>query len=181
MSILVNGYANARYDYNRARSSEKFANNLGATMAVAATGLSAYGVHAMAKYNPKTTVKIYKATDKYFATGMDNILKYGKKCLDYINKNESVKKVTGKFGEWFKNGFKKIGKTKTGKNIINKVLDKFEKFCTSSSAKRGKYLLVGAGIAAVAGTLIHIVRQHDRNEGAIDQKYKDVNALSAIL
>ena len=42
-------------------------------------------------------------------------------------------------------------------------------------------MLVAAGLAAVVGGAIHIIRQHDRNDGAIDQKYNDINALSKII
>ena len=180
-NLFIDGYMGARYDFNKAKNNEKFANDFGAAMAVAGTGITAYGVNTMARYNPKTAVKIYKGTDKYAAIGLEKTSKYGKQFLDFINKNKYVKIATDKIGEWFMDGAKRIGKTKTGKNIITKLLEKIEKFCTSSSAKRGKYMLIGAGIAAIAGTLIHIVRQHDRNDGAIDQKYKDINTLSAIL
>ena len=78
-------------------------------------------------------------------------------------------------------GAKKVGKTETGKNFITKALDKFVKFCELPEAKRGKYILLTAGVAALAGTAIHIIRNHDRKDGAIEQKYKDINTFSKIL
>lgn len=180
-NLLINGYANARYDYNKAKNTEKRINNFAATMGLGATGVIAYSANSIAKSNPKTMVKLYKGADKYVGKGLEKTFEYGGKVLNKINATETGKKITDKISGLFMKGAKKIAKTKTGKNLITKGLEKIEKFCNLSSAKRGKYMLVAAGITAAVGTAIHIIRQHDRNDGAIDQKYKDIEQISKIL
>ena len=180
-SVNFGSYVGARYDYNKAKSQEKFANNFGTAVALAGTGGAAYAVNTVAKANPKKMVKLYKAADKYVTKGLDFAMTYGGKALEKINSTKIGNKITTKLGEWITKAGKKIGKTEKGKKVITKVIDAVEKFASSSSAKRGKYMLVAAGLAAVVGGAIHIIRQHDRNDGAIDQKYNDINALSKII
>ena len=180
-NVNFGSYVGARYDYNRAKNKEKFVNNFGAAVALTGTGVAAYSINTIAKANPKRMIKVYKAADKYVTKGLDLTMTYGGKALEKINSTKIGKKVTTKLGEWFMKGAKKIGKTETGKKLVTKAMDAIEKFASSSSAKRGKYMLVAAGLAAVAGAAIHIIRQHDRNDGAIDQKYSDIKTITQII
>ena len=52
---------------------------------------------------------------------------------------------------------------------------------TGAAKGAGYDILLTAGVAALAGTAIHIIRNHDRKDGAIEQKYKDINTFSKIL
>ena len=180
-NFYLGDYAGARYDYNRARSQEKTANNIVTGLGLGATGVLAYSANTLAKANPKKAVKVYQGVDKYVDIGLEKGYEYSNKFVKFISKNKYGKKIVDKLSGWFMKGAKKVGKTESGKKFITKALEKFEKFSNLSSAKRGKYMLLTAGIAALASTAIHLIRQHDRNDGAIDQKYNDIDKLSRVL
>ena len=176
-NLFIDGYSGAYYDYNKAKNTEKFTNDTLTTAGVAATGAAAYGVSNFITRDPMKARRIYQATDKYVKQGYNKAADYGKKALDYVNKNETVKKATGKISKWLKKGFDVIADTNFGKNVAKR----FNKFTKLSGAKRGKYMLIAAGVALAGGIIVSLIRNHDRNDGAIDQKYRDINTLSAIL
>ena len=176
-NLFVSDYVGARYDYNSAKNTENRINNISTAAGIAVTGALGYGVTHYITKDPAKARKIYQSTNKYANKGYDKALKYGKKALDYVNKNETVKKTTGKISEWLKKGLDAFSKTDIGKVVANK-LDKFSKL---SGAKRGKYMLLAVGVAVLGGAIVNMIRQHDRNDGAINQKYKDISTLSRVL
>jgi hypothetical protein len=171
----------ASYSYNSAKNREKLANNVSAVAGLAGVGAIGYGINSLAKSKPIAAGRIYVKADEFVGKGGEVAYKYGKKVIDFINKNKYAKKITDKISDLFMKGAKKVAKTDTGKNILTKSIDKLAKFCDLSSIKRGKYMLLTAGATLLAGTAIHIIRQHDKNDGKIDQKYNDINRLSQIL
>lgn len=176
-NLFIGDYAGARYDYNRAKNVEKTCNNLSTVAGLTIAGASAYGVKKLVDVNPKTAKKVYLATDEYVRKGATRAAEYGNKALEWANKNTKVKSLTDKLSGWIGKAVDKFTKSDIGKNIVKK----FNKFMKKSPANRGKYMLLAAGVTALAATVINIVRNHDRKDGAIEQKYNDISTLSRII
>ena len=93
-NLFIEGYSGARYDYNSAKSTEKFCNNASAVAGLAATGAVATGAYYLSKKHPMTGYKVCAKADEYVAKGLEQTYKYGKKAVNFANKNKYVKKAS---------------------------------------------------------------------------------------
>ncbi len=174
---LTSTMVGARYDFKKAEKKEKFFNDLSTNVGVGSTVAAGYGAHALLKNNPKKAIQLYQATDKYLFMGLEKASTFMGKVINKIKGTKVGKKVADKTY----NGLRKAVKNDTVKRSLKKIMNSLEKVVNMSSAKRGKYALLGAGIALATGLVVKMIRNHDKKEGAIEQKYQDMNTLSTIL
>ena len=196
-NLFVNGMVGARYDYNRVKNAEKCANNL-TTAAGAAilTGVPAAVVYT-AKKKPELAAKVMTRTGKaieksaaYVAEKAPKLAtkaantKAGKYVIDkgtiLFNKAKGTK-AGAKIFEKIGNAFNKIKSWNVTKTIANKVGEYATKFAKAPAATKGKYALIAAGAGLVLYGLGKLVANHYRKDGAIDQKYNDIEKFSQLL
>lgn len=183
----------------KTQSGEHAANKFSTVAGLGTLAVTPYLVKQVVKANPKAAEKIAHATGNAIEKGAEYAVKYGKKAGEYIKKaatSENGKKVVSfaekvvnkfkntKFGEKILNMINKAGKTKIkGKpvEILFDLATNLRKFIEAPAAKKGKIAIVASGVALLAYAGIKTITNYYKKEGAIDQKYKDMEVMDKML
>lgn len=176
MTTMLTGLTGIYYNSN-AEKREKMRNNISTAAGTGAVLATGYGVRKFLQSNPEKAVKLYEAADKYIGAGLEKTFEGFSWVSNQLKKTKIGKKAVDSLYK----GIQKVAKTNTGKKVVKKILSFMDKADKMGAAKRGKYALVAAGLTLAAGLIISMVRNHDKKEGAIEQKYKDINAFASIV
>ena len=183
----------------KTQSGEHAANKFSTVAGLGTLAVTPYLVKQAVKANPELAKKVATKTGVAIEKGAEYAVKYGKKAGEYIKKaaaSENGKKVISfaekvvnkfkntKFGEKILNMINKAGKTKIkGKpvEILFDLANNLRKFIEAPAAKKGKIAIVAAGVALLAYAGIKTITNYYKKEGAIDQKYKDMEVMDNML
>lgn len=174
----------------KTQSGEHAANKLSTGVTLGALAATPYLVKSIVTKNPRSTVKIANQAGKTIEKGIEYAAKYGKKALnsDFVQKNCRglyVKFKNTKIGQKIINavnkGIYKISSNKTVQKVVTKATEALKTFAKSSTTKKGAIGLVAAGVALLAYAGIKTITNYYKKEGAIDQKYKDMEVMDKIL
>lgn len=169
---LTGVYLNAN-----AQKREKMRNDGVAVAKIGAVGATVLGAQKYLSNHPDKAAKLYTNTGTYLTKGFSKARGFLTKCLEKINNTNLGKNVLDKV----QSGLNSIKNTGIGKKVANTVIKYADKISKMPVDKLGKYSLATAGIVLAAGLIIKAVRSHDKKEGAIEQKYKDINAFTSIM
>ena len=184
----------------KTQSGEHAANKFSTVAGLGTLAVTPYLVKQAAKANPKAAEKIAHATGNAIEKGAEYAVKYGKKAGEYIKKaaaSENGKKVVS-FAEKVVNKFKnskicskiikkvgeianKVASNATVQKTIAKVTEGLKTFAKSSTTKKGLIGLAASGVALLAYAGIKTITNYYKKEGAIDQKYKDMEVMDKML
>ena len=175
-------------------------NKFQTTVRLGALAATPFLVKEAVKANPRGAVKLAQHTGAEIVKAKRFAVEYYQKGLAYIKKaanSENGKKAVS-FAEKVINKFKN---SKIGKNIINNVVkiakkvssnatvqkvatkaaEALQKFAKASTAKKGAIGLVAAGTALLVYAGLKTITNYYKKEGAIEQKYKDIEVMNNIL
>lgn len=174
----------------KTRNGEHSVNKFSTAVGLGALAATPYLVKQAVKANPKTAVKIAHATGNAIEKGIKYAAKYGNKALDsdFVQKNCRglyVKFKNTKIGQKVidavNKGIYKVSSNKTVQKVATKAAEALKKFASSSTAKKGAIGLVAAGVALLAYAGFKTITNYYKKEGAIDQKYKDMEIMDKVL
>ena len=163
----------------KTQSGEHAANKFSTAVSLGALATTPYLVKQAVKANPRTYVKVANKAGH----AIEKVIKYVK---------EPLGKAITNFGKYIRKAISDIKNEK----LKNKLFDKFEKFgmkyepkvskkveefLKSSTTKKGAIGLAAAGVALLAYAGLKTITNYYKKEGAIDQKYKDINVMNNIL
>lgn len=163
----------------KTRNGEHSVNKFSTAVGLGALAATPYWVKQAVKANPRTYVKVankaghaiekgIKYVKEPLGKAITNFGKYIRKAISEI-KNEKLKnKLFDKF-------------EKFGMKYEPKVSKKVEEFLKSSTTKKGAIGLVAAGVALLAYAGFKTITNYYKKEGAIDQKYKDMEVMDNML
>ena len=183
----------AIYDYNRARSNEHAVNKFSTALGLSTLAAGSLILQHTANENPKYIRKFEYKTGKYIEKVQNYIHSKYNKLVNSENGKKIIEQVRNKYSGFVKSDFgskitEKINsvaeKFKSEKNIqkiTNEISKKWHKFTNGCKVTKGKYALVAAGIGLVSYLAHKIISNYFKKEGAIDQKYKDMNVMNNIL
>lgn len=186
--LFVNGIVGAQhYEYNRAKKAEKRANNLST---ITGTAVLAGIPYAVSKFKLLDTVPMARA--EYFLSNkiekvMEKFTKYCRNAHDYAmktlnNTRTNNPKLYNKFAKSkVAELLDKIINSGTTWDTICKIKGKYRDFKQLSKINQGKkvFITVGIGLLACAG--YKLLSHYFRKDGAIDQKYNDIENFSKLL
>lgn len=175
-------------------------NKFQTTIGLGALAATPFLVKEAVKANPRGTVKLAQHTGAAIEKGAEYAVKYGKKGLEYIKKAansengakviSNVKYAVNKFkhskiGKQIINSFSKfkqiVGSNATVQKVVVKAEEALKNFAKAPATKKGKIGLIAAGVALLAYAGIKTITNFYKKEGAIDQKYKDMQVMNNIL
>ncbi len=174
----------------KTQSGEHAANKFSTVAGLGTLAVTPYLVKSIVTKNPRSTVKIANQAGKTIEKGIEYAAKYGKKALnsDFVQKNCRglyVKFKNTKIGQKIidavNKGIYKISSNKTVQKVVTKATEALKTFAKSSTAKKGAIGLVAAGVALLAYAGIKTITNYYKKEGAIDQKYKDMEVMDNML
>ena len=174
----------------KTQSGEHAANKFSTVAGLGTLAATPYLVKSIVTKNPRSTVKIANQAGKTIEKGIEYAAKYGKKALnsDFVQKNCRglyVKFKNTKIGQKIidavNKGIYKISSNKTVQKVVTKATEALKTFAKSSTAKKGAIGLVAAGVALLAYAGIKTITNYYKKEGAIDQKYKDMEVMDNML
>lgn len=174
----------------KTRNGEHSVNKFSTAVGLGALAVTPYLVKQAVKANPKTAVKIAHATGNAIEKGIKYAAKYGKKALDsdFVQKNCRglyVKFKNTKIGQKVidavNKGIYKVSSNKAVQKVATKAAEALKKFASSSTAKKGAIGLAATGVALLAYAGIKTITNYYKKEGAIDQKYKDMEVMDNML
>lgn len=163
----------------KTQKGEHAANKFSTAVSLGALATTPYLVKQAVKANPRTYVKVANKAGH----AIEKVIKYVK---------EPLGKAITNFGKYIRKAISEIKNEK----LKNKLFDKFEKFgmkyepkvskkveefLKSSTTKKGAIGLAAAGVALLAYGGFKIITNFYKKEGAIDQKYKDMEVMDKIL
>ena len=162
----------------KTQSGEHAANKFSTAVSLGALATTPYLVKQAVKANPRTYVKVANKAGH----AIEKVIKYVK---------EPLGKAITNFGKYTRKAISEIKNEK----LKNKLFDKFEKFgkyepkvskkveefLKSSTTKKGAIGLAAAGVALLAYAGIKTITNYYKKEGAIDQKYKDMEVMDNML
>jgi len=188
---LVGGtVAGAAIGKPKTQSGEHAANKLSTGVTLGALAATPYLVKSIVTKNPRSTVKIANQAGKTIEKGIEYAAKYGKKALDsdFVQKNCRglyVKFKNTKIGQKIidavNKGIYKVSSNKTVQKVVTKATEALKTFAKSSATKKGLIGLAVAGGALLAYAGIKTITNFFKKEGAIDQKYKDMEVMNNYL
>ncbi len=173
----------------KTQNGEHAANKISTAVGLGSLAAAPYLVKQAAKANPKLASKAIK----YTGAGIEKAAEYvkktaqsetGKKAASFLSKvfdKVKTSKIGSKVINAVKSGISKIASNKTVKNIATKVADAAKKFMSAPTATKGKYALIAAGIGLLAYAGYKTITGFFKKEGAIDQKYKDMEVMNEVL
>ena len=176
------------------------------TTAVGLGSLAAtpYIVKNVVKNHPVTSTRIAGKTGAVIEAGTEYAVKYGKKAANYVSKSydkiactetggkaikilqKAFSKVKNsvfgkKLTEKIASGLNKIKSNVTVQKAVTKAAEALKNFASSSTIKKGAIGLIAAGVALLAYGGFKIITNFYKKEGAIDQKYKDIEVMDKYL
>lgn len=166
----------------KTKSGEKFQNNMSTLAGLGVLGATPYlvkkGVNALPK---EFTTKVVTRT----GAGIEKAINYTTTKAPQIATKLKSSKIGTKILDYAGKAVAKVGNLIKGNATLSKIVNKgaqaLEKFVKLPTASKGKYALIAAGIAILAQAAIHIIRNHDRKSGAIDQKYSDLRKEYEVM
>ena len=179
----------AIYDYNRARKNEHAANKFSTTLGLGALASTAYLVKEVSKTKPSLARRAEYYTGKYIektAQYCKDALKSttGKKitnCITSVNNKLKSSALAQKIAKTAREIVNKLSSNKTVSNVISKVSKKLQNFPNMSKLSKGRIVLKTAGVALLAYAGFKTITNYYKKEGAIDQKYKDMEVMNKLL
>ena len=155
------------------KGEEHFQNRMSTAATIGLIGATPFAVKHVIKAKPglvsKVALKTGNAVEKvmvYVADKFPKIIvkvkntKIGAKVLEYAAKaGTKVKEF--------------IVSSPSLKKYATKAIDVLEKFAKATTATKGKYALLAAGVSLLAYTAFKTVTNYYKKEGAIDQKYSN--------
>ena len=179
LGIVGGTIAGAAIGKPKTQSGEHAANKFSTAVSLGALATTPYLVKQAVKANPRTYVKVANKAGH----AIEKVIKYVK---------EPLGKAITNFGIYTRKAISKIKNEK----LKNKLFDKFEnfgmkyepkvskkveEFLKSSTTKKGAIGLAAAGVALLAYAGFKTITNYYKKEGAIDQKYKDMEVMDKIL
>ena len=180
----------------KTQNGEHAANKISTAVGLGTLAAAPYLVKQAVKANPKTAVKIAHATGNAIEKGAEYAVKYGKKSLEFIKKTAGTEKgskvvsfvqklkkskLGSKIMDKIYSVTQTISKNATVQKVSTKVAEALKKFAKSSTTKKGVIGLAAAGVALLAYAGIKTITNYYKKEGAIDQKYKDMEVMNEVL
>lgn len=190
LGIVGGTVAGAAIGRPKTQSGEHAANKFSTAIGLGALATTPYLAKSIVSKNPRTTVKVANQAGKAIEKGIEYAAKYGKKALDsdFVQKNCRglyVKFKNTKIGQKVidavNKGIYKVSSNKTVQKIATKAAEALEKFVKSPTTKKGKIGLIVGGAALLAYAGFKTITNYYKKEGAIDQKYKDMNVMNNLL
>ena len=181
----------------KTQNGEHLQNKFTTVAGLGALAAAPYGVKYLIKNNPETAAKVFEKTGsfiekaaKYTADKAPKLYekiaksKAGQKAAEYIKKGKTSsfgQKLTKYVAETFSKVKTYVAKNKTISNAATKIANAAEKFVKAPTAAKGKYALLAAGVGLLAYTAFKGITNYYKKEGAIDQKYKDIEIMSKLV
>lgn len=190
LGIVGGTIAGAAISKPKTQSGEHTANKFSTAMGLGTLAAAPYLVKNLVKNNPRSTLKIAHKTGVAIEKGIEYAAKYGKKALDsdFVQKNCRglyVKFKNTKIGQKVidavNKGIYKVSSNKTVQKVATKATEALKTFAKSSATKKGLIGLAVAGGALLAYAGIKTITNFFKKEGAIDQKYKDIEVMNNYL
>lgn len=148
------------------QNEEHFANRFSTGLALGTLTATPILAGEIAKKKPHLYYKVAQKTGEYI-----------EKAIKYVKSNSFGAQMIDKI----KSGVKEISKNKSAQEVTAKITKKLQKFAKSSTAKKGKTGLIVAGTVLLALAGIKTITNYFKKEGAIDQKYKDMEVMNNLL
>lgn len=183
----------AIYDYNRAKSNEHAANKFSTAVGLSTLAAGSLILQHTANKNPVYIKKVEYNTGKYVEKIQNYIHKKYYKAVHSKKGQIIIEQIKNKYSELKKSNLgtkiserissitEKIKSNKSVQKNINDIITKWHKFTKGCKVTKGKYALVAAGIGLVSYLANKIISNYYKKEGAIDQKYRDVEVMNNIL
>jgi len=183
----------AIYNYDSARKNEHTKNKCTTAAGLGTLAASSLTLQYLSNKNPEYLKNIQNKTGKYVENAQNYVkTKYfqvvdsekGRKIIEQIKQKYSEFKKTdlgSKITEKINSIAEKIKSDKSIKKIIKEIDSKWHKFTKGRKFTKGKYALVTAGIGIVSYVAHKLISNYYKKEGAIDQKYKDMEVMNKIL
>ncbi len=173
----------------KTRNGEHSVNKFSTAVGLGALAATPYLVKQAVKANPELATKvatkvgagIEKATE-YAAKAANSDT--ARKAINYISaafhKVKSTK-IGSKVVDAVTKFAKKVASNKTVQNVATKASAALKKFAMESPAGKGKIALIATGFALLAYAGYKTITNFYKKEGAIDQKYKDMEIMDKVL
>lgn len=141
-----------------------------------------YLVKQAVKANPALATKVATKVGSGIEKAAEYATKYGQKAVNSaaFNKVKSTK-IGSKVIDAVTKVAKKVTSNKTVQKVDTKTAEALKKFASSSAKQKGVYALAAAGVALLAYAGIKTITNFYKKEGAIDQKYKDMEIMDKVL
>lgn len=177
----------------KTQKGEHNANKLSTALGLGSLAATPYLVKQVVKTNPALATKVATKVGAGIEKAAVFANKYGQKAIQSGAGQKTISFVTkvfnkikgSKIGAKIVNGVSKVvQKVKSNgavKNIATKVADALKKFAKASPTGKGKMALIAAGVGLLAYAGYKTITNFFKKEGAIDQKYKDMEIMDKAL
>ena len=177
----------------KTQNGEHAANKISTAVGLGTLAATPYLVKQAVKANPALANKAIQYTGAGIEKAAEYVAKYGKKAAQSATGKKAVgflskvfdkvksTKIGSKVINTIKSGISKIASNSTVKNIATKVADAAKNFMKAPTATKGKYALIAAGVGLLAYAGYKTITGFFKKEGAIDQKYKDMEVMDKML